>query len=130
MEFLARLLSSPECQRDAQVSYQVLCLLWVLSYHEFSQAYFESFELEILEKAAKLLDFHNKEKNVRIFLMLLDNMKSNSAYEEHMADIDATSLIGKLQNRYWVDPEVTQLLDDLLEFFNENQKNFSSFEKL
>lgn len=106
MEFLSHLLERP-CQADAQVSYQVVCLMWVLSYHSYAEEFFADFNLELIEKAAKLLDFHNKEKNVRIFLMLIDNMKTVPAYEYQMSDIDVLALVTKLQNRYWVDPELT-----------------------
>lgn len=104
--------------------------MWVLSFHAFSEEFFARFDLELIEKAAKLLDFHNKEKNVRIFLMLVDNMKNIPAYEYNMSDIDVLSLVYKLQNRYWVDPELTQMLSDLKDFFEENQKSYSSIEKL
>lgn len=81
--------------------------MWVLSYHSYAEEFFADFNLELIEKAAKLLDFHNKEKNVRIFLMLIDNMKTVPAYEYQMSDIDVLALVTKLQNRYWVDPELT-----------------------
>ena len=49
------------------------------------------FNLEILEKTSKVLDFHNKEKIVRIFLKLVDNLKDVPVCEEHMSDILQTA---------------------------------------
>lgn len=112
-EFLAKFLEV-ECKHDAQVAYQTLTMLWILSFHDeyehSSHRYFEDFNLEILEKCAKVLDFHNKEKIVRIFLKLVDNLKEVRGCEEHMSDIDAYSLICKLENRYWVDADLNENL--------------------
>lgn len=93
-------------------------MLWILSYHEFSHSLFEDNNLAIIEKVIKLLDYHSKEKLVRIILMLIDNLKEvKGGCEEHMADIDAYSIILKLQNRHWIDPDLTKMLDDLEAFF-------------
>ena len=118
-----------ECQSNAQVAYQTLCLLWILSYHEETYTYFQDFGLEITEKCAKILDFHNKEKIVRIFLMLLDNLKEVEGCEEHMSDIDALTLVNKLKNRYWVDPDLTSMLEEMQTFLEDHQKEYSSLEK-
>lgn len=131
--WLAGILSN-ECQKDAQVAYQTTVLLWILSFHgdeegHSSHHFFGDFNLEILEKTSKVLDFHNKEKIVRIFLKLVDNLKDVPVCEEHMSDIDAYALICKLENRYWVDPDVNKNLADLKQYFEEHQKEFSSIEK-
>lgn len=53
--------------------------------------------------------------------MLIDNLKeAKGGCEEHMADIDAYNIIIKLQNRHWVDPELTKMLDDLEIYFESN----------
>jgi hypothetical protein len=61
-----------ECVEDFQIAYNVICALWVISYHPFAMTGFEDFSLSIIEKVAKVLDFFNKEKIVRIVLMLFD----------------------------------------------------------
>lgn len=73
----ARLLEK-QCIEDFQIGYNVVCTLWVISYHEFALPYFQD-QLDfggekctIIEKVAKILDFFNKEKIVRIVLMLFD----------------------------------------------------------
>lgn len=54
------------------------------------------------------MDFFSKEKIARIMLMLFDNLKSVKQCEEHFSDIDALNLIEKLQNRHWVDEDITK----------------------
>ena len=63
-------------------------------------------------------------------LLLFDNVKDNEICQEHFSDIDALSLVTKLQNRHWVDEDINKLLEKLFEYFDENQKVFSSIEKL
>ena len=46
-----------------------------------------------------------------------------------MSDVDAYTLICKLENRYWVDPDVNKSLADLKQYFEEHQKEYSSIEK-
>jgi hypothetical protein len=61
-----------DCVEDFQIAYNVICALWVISSHPFALTGFEDFGLSIIEKVAKVLDFFNKEKIVRIVLMLFD----------------------------------------------------------
>ena len=82
---------------------------------------FEDNNLAIIEKASKLLDYHSKEKIIIIYLMLIDNLKDvKGGCEEHFSDIDAYSIILKLQNRHWIDPDLTKMLDDLEQYFENN----------
>ena len=104
--------------------------LWILSFHEFTLKNFEDYSLGIIEKTVKILDFFNKEKVVRIVLLLLDNLKTSSeGCHEIMSDISLMNLIIKLQNRHWVDNDITELLDKIFEFLDQNQKTFSSIDK-
>lgn len=75
------------------------------------------------------MDYHSKEKIARIMLMLFDNLKEITTCQEHLSDIDALNLIIKLQNRHWVDEDINKMLEDLYEYFDENQKVYSSIEK-
>ena len=119
-----------ECTKDHQVAYNVASTLWILSYHQFTLKDFEDYSLNIIEKAVKVLDFFNKEKVVRIVLLLLDNLKTASdGCHEIMSDIGVLNLTIKLQNRHWVDNDITELLDKLFEFLDQNQKTFSSILK-
>ena len=52
--------------------------LWILSYNDFSQKYFEDYGIGIIEKVSKIMDFFSWEKIARIMLMLFDNLKENS----------------------------------------------------
>ena len=85
-----------QCLTSYQVSYNVICTLWILSYHEFTHQYFEDYTLAIIEKVTKVMDYHSKEKIARIMLMLFDNIKEISTCQEHLSDIDALNLIIKL----------------------------------
>lgn len=119
-----------ECTEDHQVAYNVVSALWIMSYHEFSLKFFEDYSLNIIERAVKVLDFFNKEKVVRIVLLLLDNLKTASeGCHEVMSDIGVLSLSIKLQNRHWVDNEINELLEKIFEFLDQNQKTFSSIDK-
>jgi hypothetical protein len=101
------------------VAYNVVMTLWILSFHEFTLKYFEDYSLSIIEKTVKILDFFNKEKVVRIVLLLLDNLKTSSeGCHEIMSDISLMNLIIKLQNRHWVDNDITELLDKIFEFLD------------
>ena len=63
-------------------------------------------------------------------LLLLDNLKNASeACHEIMSDIGVMGTIIKLQNRHWVDTDITDLLDRLFEFMDQNAKTFSSIDK-
>jgi len=117
------------CLENAQIGYNVISILWVLSYNEFSHKFFEDYSTGIIEKVSKILDYFSWEKIVRILLMLYDNLKLNEICQEHLSDIDALSLIIKLKNRHWVDEDINKLLDSLFEFFDTNQKVFSSIDK-
>jgi hypothetical protein len=63
-----------QCLSDYQIAYNVLASLWVLSYHEFAIKFFENPDLDLIEKCLKVLDFFNKEKVVRIALLLMENL--------------------------------------------------------
>jgi V-type H+-transporting ATPase subunit H len=112
------------------VGYNTVTILWILSNSEYAQKYFEDYTLALIEKVTKSLDFCSWEKIVRMMLMLFDNVKENEICQEHLSDIDALSLITKLQNRHWVDEDINKLLEKLFEYFDDNQKVFSSIEKL
>ena len=112
------------------MGYNVICMLWILSYHEFSHRFFEDYTLAIIEKVSKILDFFSWEKIARVLLLLFDNLKEIPVCQEHLSDIDALSLIVKLQNRHWVDDDINKMLESLYEYFDQNQKVFSSIDKL
>ena len=38
--------------------------------------------------------------------------------EEHLSDIDALSLIIKLQNRHWVDDDINKMLESMFNYFD------------
>ena len=46
-----------------------------------------------------------------------------------LSDINAVYLVNKLVNRHWVDKDITDLLDKLSEYLDENYKVFSSIDK-
>ena len=117
------------CLNSGQIAYNVVCTLWILSYHEFTVKHFEDYTIAIIEKVSKILDFFNWEKIVRIMLMLFDNLKEIETCQEHLSDIDSLNLIIKLQNRHWVDDDINKKLETLFEYFDQNQKVFSSIEK-
>ena len=125
---ISDLLEGP-CLEQPQIGYNVCVILWVLSYHEFTHKYFEDYTIAIIEKVSKILDFFSWEKIARIMLMLFDNLKEIAVCQEHLSDIDALSLIIKLQNRHWVDNDINKMLDAMFEYFDSNQTVFSSIEK-
>jgi hypothetical protein len=114
-DLYARLLDK-DCIEDYQIAYNVICALWVISYHEFAIKGFEDYRFNIIEKVGKILDYFNKEKIVRIILLLFDNIKTNESCLEQLADINALNIFTKLHNRHWVDKDVVDLLDKLYEY--------------
>ena len=64
-------------QHDAQIAYNVCTCFWILSHHKFALRKFQDFQLSAIEKIAKILDFSNKEKIVRMICRIFD--VSNSA---------------------------------------------------
>jgi len=125
---ISDLLEGP-CLEQPQIGYNVVVILWILSYHEFTHKYFEDYTIAIIEKVSKILDFFSWEKIARIMLMLFDNLKEIPVCQEHLSDIDALSMIIKLQNRHWVDDDINKMLEKMFEYFESNQKVFSSIEK-
>mmetsp|Transcript_47691 Transcript_47691/g.34941 ORF Transcript_47691/g.34941 Transcript_47691/m.34941 type:complete len:191 (+) Transcript_47691:783-1355(+) len=83
----------------------------------------------IIEKVARILDYFNKEKIVRIILLLFDNIKTNELCLETLSDINALNILTKLHNRHWVDKDINELLDKIYEYVDQNYKVFSSIEK-
>jgi hypothetical protein len=92
---ISDLLEGP-CLEQPQIGYNVVVILWILSYHEFTHKYFEDYTIAIIEKVSKILDFFSWEKIARIMLMLFDNLKEIPVCQEHLSDIDALSMIIKL----------------------------------
>lgn len=60
-----------DCQADQQLAYNVIISFWILSFHEYARRDFEDYDLMLVEKILKILDFFNKEKVVRAVLLLL-----------------------------------------------------------
>jgi len=117
-EIFSKMLDN-DCTEDHQVAYNVISALWIISFHPFSMRRFEDYSLEIIERSVKVLDYFNKEKIVRVVLLLLDNLKSSSeGCHEIMSDIGVIDIIIKLQNRHWVDTDITDLLDKIFEFLD------------
>ena len=73
-----------------------MCALWIVSYHGSAITEFEASQYEIIEKVAKVLDYFNKEKLVRIILHLFLNLKDHEGCLEQMSDINAISIVTKL----------------------------------
>ena len=127
-KMITDLLDDP-CLNNYQVAYNVVCMLWILSYHEFCYKYFEDYTIAIIERVSKIMDFFTKEKNARIMLMLFNNLRELKICQDHLSDIDAISLIVKLQNRHWVDEDINALLDELYKYFDDNTLYFSGIDK-
>ena len=67
--------------------------------------------------------------DVRIFKLIVQNIKVNEMCLELLSDINALNILTKLQNRHWVDKDITDLLDKIYEYIEQNYKVFSSIEK-
>lgn len=94
-DLIAKMLDGP-CQRHGQVGYNVVSMLWILSFHPFARSYFEDYNLSLIDKVNKILDFFSWEKIARVVLMLFDNLKDESECQDHFSDIDAYNLIVRL----------------------------------
>lgn len=114
---------------DYQIAYNTLCCLWIMSYHPECMKQFEIPENELIENVLKVLDFFNKEKVVRMTLLLLSTLKKSHGCLEIMSDLNTLELIEKLQQRHWVDEDIVDMLDKLWEILDENYQEFSSLEK-
>jgi len=118
-----------ECQQDAQIAYNVCTAFWILSYHKFAMHLFQDFKLNVVEHIAKILDFSNKEKIVRMICLIFSNLKDDDICLEHLSMINALNLVIKLRNRPWVDTEIKRILEELFTYFDQNYQEFSSFDK-
>jgi V-type H+-transporting ATPase subunit H len=118
-----------ECLSDYQIAYNVLVTFWVFSYHDFAAKSFESPTLDLIEKCLKILDFFNKEKVVRVTLLLIENLWTNKKCLEILSDLNGLELICKLQQRHWVDEDIKDLLEKLWEKFDQNYEEFTSIDK-
>lgn len=108
-----------KCQTNTQVAYNVIATLWIISYHPFAIKNFEDYDLNIIEKVVKILDFFSKEKIIRVMLLLFDNLKSASeACHELMSDANVIGQVIKLQNRHWVDQDIIENLQKLFEYLD------------
>lgn len=61
-----------DCIKNGQIAYNVVCTLWILTSHPFAIKGFTDYNLLIIEGCSKILDYFNKEKIVRIILMMFD----------------------------------------------------------
>lgn len=118
-----------QCLNDYQIAYNVLVTLWILSYHDFALKYFENPTMDLIEKSLKILDFFNKEKVVRVTLLLMENLSNRKQCLEIMSDLNGLELIQKLQQRHWVDEDIKELLEKLWETFDKNYEEFTSIDK-
>lgn len=125
---LRNLLTS-ECLSNEHIAYNVLTTLWILSYHEFSLPYLADYALNIIELVTKVLDYFNKEKIVRIVCMLFENLKRDPECMECLSMVNVLNIVTKLQNRPWVDKDITDCLERLFKFFDQNYHEYSTFEK-
>lgn len=78
------------------IAYNVICTLWILSTHQHALVWLRNYKNGVVESVAKILDFFNKEKIVRIVLMFLDGLKNDPDCLEQMSDINALNLVVKL----------------------------------
>jgi len=76
--------------------------------------------MNVIEHIAKILDFSNKEKIVRMICMIFLNLKDDSLCLEHLSMINALNLVIKLRNRPWVDEQIKRILEQLFEYFDQN----------
>lgn len=118
-----------ECVKNGQIAYNVCCALWILTAHDFAIEHFTDFKTNIIEHVSKILDYFNKEKIVRIIMMMFDNLKENPLCLEHLSMVNALNIVMKLQNRPWVDKEIDALLERLFKYFDQHYQEFSSFDK-
>ena len=128
-QILHKILTSTACQQDAQIAYNICCCFWILSYHKFALVHFQDFKMNVVEHIAKILDFSNKEKIVRIICLIFKNLKDDEICLEHLSMINALRLVIKLRNRPWVDDDIKRTLEQLFTYFDQNYQEFSSFDK-
>ena len=107
-----------DSQQDGQIAYNVCTCFWILSYHRFALHLFQDFSLNVIEHIAKILDFSNKEKIVRMICNIFLNLKDDEICLEHLSMINALNLVIKLRNRPWVDEQITRILEQLFEYFD------------
>jgi len=69
--------------------------------------------MNVVEHIAKILDFSNKEKIVRMICLIFSNLKNDDVCLEHLSMINALNLVIKLRNRPWVDTEIKRILEEL-----------------
>ena len=55
-----------------QLAYNVLTILWIVSFHDYTLEFFSDYDRNIIENVAKILDFYNKEKIIRMTMMLFE----------------------------------------------------------
>ena len=60
-----------QSQKD-QLAYNALVVLWIISYHDYALTYFGDYDRALVEQIAKVLDYYNKEKIIRITCMLIE----------------------------------------------------------
>lgn len=82
-----------ECMQDYQIAYNVLVSLWIMSFHDYARLNFEDRDQDLIEKVIKMLDFYNKEKVVRLVLLIFDSLSSSKLALEIMSDLNALEII-------------------------------------
>lgn len=111
------------------MAYNLITLLWILSYQQELLPHFCDYESNIIETVAKVLDYYNKEKIVRITLMLFQSLMRDKECMDLLSMINALQIVTKLMNRVWVDKKINDTLDLLTKEFDDRYQEFSSFDK-
>ncbi len=70
--------------------------MWIVSFHDYAKTEFEDMEKDLIERCLKILDFFNKEKVVRMTLLLLESLSSSKKCLEIMSDLSCLDLVTKL----------------------------------
>lgn len=114
---------------DMQTCYNIIVCLWVISFKHYALEAFENPKVAVIETVARVLHLYNREKIIRITLMLFSNLVGSEKCVEMMIEVKLMTDLARLKNRHWVDLQIPDMVDKVEQQLVENYKELTSFEK-
>ncbi len=83
----------------------------------------------MIETVSRVLHLYNREKIIRITLMLFSNLVESEKSVELMLEVNLLNDLARLINRHWVDKQIPEMAEKIQQQLIENYKELTSFEK-
>ena len=95
---------------DMQTCYNTIVCLWILSFKPYTWEAFENPKNGVIEQVARVLHLYNREKIIRITLMLFKNLITREKCVELMLEVNLLTDLNRMATRHWVDKTIIDMV--------------------